>query len=155
MGSLLGALDVNNFWQLLDKMAREVPLEAPWNAPCALEWDKMTVKQLIEQKCWTRWEKLKILISYILIAYIIVDIIGAIFVFFNLFYHAFPQEWQFKARNHFLNWTLLCLFRTLNKQTNIENRTEILLKKSQVMRDWPASYLQSTEESKFGQLTHR
>lgn len=85
MGSLLGALDVNNFWQLLDKMAREVPLEAPWNAPYALEWDKMTVKQLIEQKCWTRWEKLKILISYILIAYIIVDIIGAIFVFFNLF----------------------------------------------------------------------
>jgi len=54
MGSLLGALDVNNFWQLLDKMAREVPLETPWNAPCALEWDKMTVKQLIDQKCWTR-----------------------------------------------------------------------------------------------------
>lgn len=54
MGSLLGALDVNNFWQLLDKMAHEVPLEAPWNAPCALEWDKMTVKQLIDQKCWTR-----------------------------------------------------------------------------------------------------
>ncbi|XP_020603468.1 amine oxidase [flavin-containing] B-like [Orbicella faveolata] len=57
MGSLLGALDVNNFWQLLDKMAHEVPLEAPWNAPCALEWDKMTVKQLIDQKCWTRYGK--------------------------------------------------------------------------------------------------
>ena len=54
MGSLLGALDVNSFWQLLDKMAREVPLEAPWNAPCALEWDKVSVKQLIDQKCWTR-----------------------------------------------------------------------------------------------------
>ena len=54
MGSILGALDVNNFWQLLDKMAKQVPLEDPWNAPCALEWDKMTVKQLIDQKCWTR-----------------------------------------------------------------------------------------------------
>jgi len=59
MGSLLGALDVNNFWQLLDKMAREVPLEAPWNAPCALEWDKITVKQLIDQKCWTRLEEIR------------------------------------------------------------------------------------------------
>ena len=55
MGSLLGALDVNNFWQLLDNMSREVPLEEPWNAPCALEWDSMTVKQLIDQKCWTVW----------------------------------------------------------------------------------------------------
>ena len=54
MGSILGALDVNNFWQLLDKMAKQVPLEDPWNAPCALEWDTMTVKQLIDQKCWTR-----------------------------------------------------------------------------------------------------
>ena len=54
MGSILGALDVNNFWQLLDKMAKQVPLEDPWNAPCALEWDKMTAKQLIDQKCWTR-----------------------------------------------------------------------------------------------------
>lgn len=54
MGSILGALDVNNFWQLLDDMAKQVPLEDPWNAPCALEWDKMTVKQLIDHKCWTR-----------------------------------------------------------------------------------------------------
>lgn len=57
MGSILGALDVNNFWQLLDDMAKQVPLEDPWNAPCALEWDKMTVKQLIDQKCWTRYGK--------------------------------------------------------------------------------------------------
>jgi len=54
MGSLLGALDVNNFWQLLDKMCRKVPLEDPWNAACALEWDAMTVQQLIDEKCWTR-----------------------------------------------------------------------------------------------------
>lgn len=55
MGSFLGALDVNNFWQLLDNMSRKVPLEDPWNAPCALEWDAMTVKELIDQKCWTRY----------------------------------------------------------------------------------------------------
>ena len=38
MGSLLGALDVN-FWQLLDNMCHKVPLEDPWNAACALEWE--------------------------------------------------------------------------------------------------------------------
>ena len=54
MGSLLGVLDVNNFWQLLDNMCRKVPLEDPWNAACALEWDGMTVQQLIDEKCWTR-----------------------------------------------------------------------------------------------------
>lgn len=54
MGSLLGALDVNNFWQLLDNMCRKVPLEDPWNAACSLEWDAMTVQQLIDEKCWTR-----------------------------------------------------------------------------------------------------
>ncbi|KAK2560863.1 Amine oxidase [flavin-containing] A [Acropora cervicornis] len=57
MGSLLGALDVNNFWQLLDNMSRNVPLRDPWNAPCALEWDCMTVKEFIEKKCWTRYGK--------------------------------------------------------------------------------------------------
>ncbi|XP_073248477.1 amine oxidase [flavin-containing] B-like [Porites lutea] len=57
MGSLLGALDVNNFWQLLDNMCRKVPLEDPWNAACALEWDAMTVQQLIDEKCWTRYGK--------------------------------------------------------------------------------------------------
>ncbi|XP_074632141.1 amine oxidase [flavin-containing] B-like [Acropora palmata] len=57
MGSLLGALDVNNFWQLLDNMSRNIPLRDPWNAPCALEWDCMTVKEFIEKKCWTRYGK--------------------------------------------------------------------------------------------------
>ena len=55
MGSLLGALDVNNFWQLLDNMSRKVPLRDPWNAACALEWDSMTVKEFIDKKCWTRY----------------------------------------------------------------------------------------------------
>ena len=54
MGSLLGALDVNNFWQLLDNMCCKVPLEDPWNAAYALHWDAMTVQQLINEKCWTR-----------------------------------------------------------------------------------------------------
>lgn len=57
MGSFLGALDVNNLWQILDNMSREVPLEDPWNAVLALEWDSMTVKELIDKKCWTRYGK--------------------------------------------------------------------------------------------------
>ena len=63
MGSLLGALDVNNFWQLLDNMSRNVPLRDPWNAPCALEWDCMTVKEFIEKKCWTRYNIAILIIS--------------------------------------------------------------------------------------------
>lgn len=32
----------------------QIPSEAPWNAPHAEEWDKMTMQQLFEKICWTR-----------------------------------------------------------------------------------------------------
>lgn len=52
--SFLGALDINNFWQAIEKMSKDVPLQAPWLATKAEKWDKMTVKQYIDEKCWTR-----------------------------------------------------------------------------------------------------
>uniref|UniRef100_G3VU43 Amine oxidase n=1 Tax=Sarcophilus harrisii TaxID=9305 RepID=G3VU43_SARHA len=32
----------------------KIPAEAPWQAPHAEEWDKMTMKELIEKICWTK-----------------------------------------------------------------------------------------------------
>uniref|UniRef100_A0A8C1IIE8 Amine oxidase n=1 Tax=Cyprinus carpio TaxID=7962 RepID=A0A8C1IIE8_CYPCA len=32
----------------------KIPKEAPWRAPHAEEWDKITMQQLIDQICWTR-----------------------------------------------------------------------------------------------------
>ncbi|OXB55513.1 hypothetical protein ASZ78_001365 [Callipepla squamata] len=47
-------LDYNNFWRTMDKMGKEIPPEAPWDAPHAKEWDKMTMKELINKICWTK-----------------------------------------------------------------------------------------------------
>ncbi|XP_015265262.1 PREDICTED: amine oxidase [flavin-containing] A-like [Gekko japonicus] len=55
-------LDFNNFWRTMDEMGKEVcwnscfffSAEAPWDAPHAEEWDKMSMKQLIDKICWTK-----------------------------------------------------------------------------------------------------
>ncbi|XP_066170168.1 amine oxidase [flavin-containing] A-like [Sylvia atricapilla] len=47
-------LDYNNFWRTVDKMGKEIPVDAPWDAPHAEEWDKMTMKELIDKICWTK-----------------------------------------------------------------------------------------------------
>ncbi|XP_003939638.1 amine oxidase [flavin-containing] A [Saimiri boliviensis] len=46
-------LDYNNLWRTMDNMGKEIPAEAPWEAPHANEWDKMTMKELIDKICWT------------------------------------------------------------------------------------------------------
>uniref|UniRef100_A0A6Q2ZJD5 Amine oxidase n=1 Tax=Esox lucius TaxID=8010 RepID=A0A6Q2ZJD5_ESOLU len=46
-------MDFNNLWRKMDEMGSEIPREAPWRAPHAEEWDKMTMKQLFDQICWT------------------------------------------------------------------------------------------------------
>ncbi|XP_051762061.1 amine oxidase [flavin-containing] [Ctenopharyngodon idella] len=50
----LAYMDYNNLWRTMDKMGMEIPKEAPWRAPHAEEWDKMTMKQLFDKICWTR-----------------------------------------------------------------------------------------------------
>uniref|UniRef100_A0A8C2GV38 Amine oxidase n=1 Tax=Cyprinus carpio TaxID=7962 RepID=A0A8C2GV38_CYPCA len=54
MWNPLAYLDYNNLWRTMDKMGMEIPKEAPWRAPHAEEWDKITMQQLIDQICWTR-----------------------------------------------------------------------------------------------------
>ncbi|KAG8508096.1 Amine oxidase [flavin-containing] A, partial [Galemys pyrenaicus] len=47
-------LDYNNLWRTMDNMGKEIPADAPWDAPHAEEWDKMTMKELIDKICWTK-----------------------------------------------------------------------------------------------------
>ncbi|XP_036966157.1 amine oxidase [flavin-containing] [Acanthopagrus latus] len=46
-------LDFNNLWRTMDDMGKEIPREAPWKAPHAEEWDKMSMRELFEKICWT------------------------------------------------------------------------------------------------------
>ncbi|PWA13769.1 hypothetical protein CCH79_00017135 [Gambusia affinis] len=46
-------MDFNNLFRTLDEMGQEIPREAPWRAPRALEWDNMTMQQLFNKICWT------------------------------------------------------------------------------------------------------
>ncbi|XP_066562927.1 amine oxidase [flavin-containing] [Amia ocellicauda] len=54
MWNPIALMDYNNLWRKMDEMGREIPQEAPWRAPHAEEWDKMTMKDLFDKLCWTR-----------------------------------------------------------------------------------------------------
>lgn len=32
----------------------QIPMEAPWDAPKAKEWDSMTVKEFLDKNVWTK-----------------------------------------------------------------------------------------------------
>ncbi|XP_033760189.1 amine oxidase [flavin-containing] B-like [Pecten maximus] len=49
----LKLLDLNNIIRTIDKMAQQVPRNAPWMSQNATEWDSMTVKEFINKHCWT------------------------------------------------------------------------------------------------------
>ncbi|KAL7865904.1 hypothetical protein SRHO_G00111510 [Serrasalmus rhombeus] len=49
----LALMDYNNLWRTMDTMGREIPNEAPWRAPHAEEWDKMTMQEFFDKVCWT------------------------------------------------------------------------------------------------------
>lgn len=50
-------LDYNNLWRTMDNMGKEIPADAPWSAPHAEEWDRITMKELIDKICWTQTAK--------------------------------------------------------------------------------------------------
>lgn len=52
MGSLV-EMEVKYVFGLIEKMCEEVPLEKPWTAPKAEEWDKLTFGQFLDKHCWT------------------------------------------------------------------------------------------------------
>lgn len=53
----IAILDYYNIIRTLGQMCNEVPVEEPWNAPKALEWDNMTVKEFFDKTCWTTYAK--------------------------------------------------------------------------------------------------
>ncbi|KAG9271095.1 amine oxidase [flavin-containing] [Astyanax mexicanus] len=53
MWNPLALMDYNNLWRTMDKMGMEIPKEAPWRAPHAEEWDKMTMHEFFDKVCWT------------------------------------------------------------------------------------------------------
>ncbi|KAG8589729.1 hypothetical protein GDO81_006509 [Engystomops pustulosus] len=50
-------LDYNHLWRTIDEWGKEIPVDAPWKAPHADEWDKMTMKEFIDKVCWTKTAK--------------------------------------------------------------------------------------------------
>ncbi|GIX94420.1 amine oxidase B [Caerostris darwini] len=52
--NLFVSMDVNNMNCLIEKMGKEIPANAPWDAPHAEEWDKMTFHDFVKQHCWTK-----------------------------------------------------------------------------------------------------
>ncbi|XP_053562468.1 amine oxidase [flavin-containing] A [Bombina bombina] len=46
-------LDLNNLIRTMDNWGKEIPADAPWKAPRAAEWDKMTMKEFIDKTCYT------------------------------------------------------------------------------------------------------
>ena len=54
-------LDYYSMIRTLDKMGEEIPLDEPWKAPKAVEWDTMTVKEFLDKACWTTYAKIKMI----------------------------------------------------------------------------------------------
>uniref|UniRef100_A0A8C5LW57 monoamine oxidase n=1 Tax=Leptobrachium leishanense TaxID=445787 RepID=A0A8C5LW57_9ANUR len=46
-------LDYNNFMRTMDQWGSEIPADAPWKAPHAVEWDRISMEQFINKVCWT------------------------------------------------------------------------------------------------------
>jgi monoamine oxidase len=46
-------LDVDMIIKRLDSLCKQVPLEDPWNAEKAKEWDSISVDTFQRQTCWT------------------------------------------------------------------------------------------------------
>ena len=55
--NLIAILDYYNMIRTLDKMGEEIPLDEPWKAPKAVEWDSVTVKEFLDKACWTSYAK--------------------------------------------------------------------------------------------------
>ncbi|XP_078514431.1 amine oxidase [flavin-containing] A-like [Lissotriton helveticus] len=49
----LTVLDYNHLWRTIEEKGKEIPADAPWDAPHAAEWDNMTMKDFIDSVCCT------------------------------------------------------------------------------------------------------
>lgn len=56
-GGYFAWLDFNHVMRLWSTMCDQIPLNSPWNAKQAKEWDRMTVQEFIDQNVWTKEAK--------------------------------------------------------------------------------------------------
>lgn len=47
-------LDLNHIIRTIDKMAQEVPINEPWTAQMAEEWDSITAQEFVDRNCWSK-----------------------------------------------------------------------------------------------------
>ena len=50
----MAAWDVRSTLAKLQEMTDEVPVDCPWKASNALEWDRITLKDFLDKQCWTK-----------------------------------------------------------------------------------------------------
>lgn len=50
-------MDIINFWKMVDKLAEQIPVSAPWDSPKAEEWDRITAAEWIDRICWFSYTK--------------------------------------------------------------------------------------------------
>lgn len=60
----------------------QIPVDAPWDAPHAEEWDKMSMKELINKICWTKYVNLYVLWN---------SSCGTIVAFWQILWHSWVQ----------------------------------------------------------------
>nr|XP_022329235.1 amine oxidase [flavin-containing] A-like [Crassostrea virginica] len=47
-------LDLNHILRTIDDMAQKVPVNEPWSAEKAEEWDSITAQEFIDRSCWSK-----------------------------------------------------------------------------------------------------
>ncbi|KAI2810117.1 hypothetical protein BLOT_001273 [Blomia tropicalis] len=50
-------MEVKGALDMIETMSDQIPLDEPWNAPYANEWDRITFDQFLEKQCWTKEAK--------------------------------------------------------------------------------------------------
>ena len=60
----LAILDYYNVINKMYAMCEEIPLDEPWDAPRALEWDRITYQEFLEKTCWTTYAKKRMAQAY-------------------------------------------------------------------------------------------
>ncbi|KAK3743992.1 hypothetical protein QZH41_010806, partial [Actinostola sp. cb2023] len=60
----IAILDYFNLIRTIDKMSQALPIDRPWDAPNALELDRMTVEEFFNKYCWTTYCKKRMVQIY-------------------------------------------------------------------------------------------
>lgn len=56
LGSM-AEIEIKHVLRQIDRMCNEIPLDEPWKATRAAQWDQITFAQYLDQKCWTQEAK--------------------------------------------------------------------------------------------------